>query len=229
VTTITYRRAGGRPPTDDERLRIDADGTYSLVRTVAAEAVGRFGGQLPEGSPDLQALATAVLSAGDLDLRIPPDAPVERISVGERSAVLPTSAEPSAPWGSLVAGLRLLLREGQRQPLAALVLESDGPDHVRLRHAGPEPLDLDLSGLVIRGIVWEGNRVVDRSHWNFDEGVVHAETGWRTELDLAPPLHLTDEHFVVFSADLRIQRDGFPLPVRVTRNCHPDAPVMPIA
>lgn len=225
---ITYHRAGGRPPVDDERLRVDGRGTYTLWRTVAAEAVGSFGGALPTDLADLQRLADRAVAGGELQLQAPPDAAIEHINVGSVSARLPASADPPPPWSELVAALRQLLREGQRQPRAALVLVSDGPGHVRLRHAGSEPLRLDLSELAIRGTVWQGSTSVERLQWNFDGGHVEAGPGWRRDLELAPSVPLSEERFVVFFADFRIEREGYPLPVRVTRNCHVDAPVMPI-
>jgi hypothetical protein len=197
---IEYKRTGGfRPPRDREILTIDEQGVFSMWRSVAAAvfpptAVGRFSGELsPDAAAALKKLAEAAAQAGDLQVLIPPDSAVERVAVSgvalgdDAKASLGIHEEPGGAWGALLERLRQLLADLTAHPQAALKLTADGQTSC-LTHVGDQPLQLDLSGLSVRAVLWTGHQ--NSGDWRYDgpatwENEIVAEPGWSLELPFA--------------------------------------------
>jgi hypothetical protein len=194
---IQYKRTGGsRPPRDRELLTVDDKGEFSLWRSIGAAvfpptAVGRFAGQLNAGDlAALQKLTQAAQKAGDLAVVPLPGSVIERVILGDGvNARLGIHDEPDGPWGALLARLRQLLADLTAHPQAALKLTVTAKgDAARLAHLGDQPLRLDLSGLAIRAVLWEGYK--NLGDWRYSgpaewEGDIVAEPGWSLELPFA--------------------------------------------
>ena len=193
---ISYRRTGGwKPPQDNERLDIQDDGIFTMWRSVGwatnpATPVGRFAGRLSEGElTTLQREASSAAQAGDIQIMITPDAPVEAIQVGGAKAVLGANDQPGGAWGPLVEHLRRLLAELTASPRAAVSVQvSDDGKKARLVHLGDEPLRLDLSTLSVRAVLWEDyDRLGDwsappRAAGDGHLSDVRAGPGWSVDL-----------------------------------------------
>jgi hypothetical protein len=190
---IRYTRSGGRtPPRDREILDIDATGAFTLWRSVGAATnpptpIGRFVGQLDaQLNAEVQSEAQAALDAGDVSQTPRPDSPVETITVDGVKARLGAYDEPAGAWGTLVSRLRQLLGDLAAFPQAALTLEVQ-PDGSRaqLIHQGSEALQLDLSALTVRAVLWESdNKAGD---WRAPKasgspGRLTADPGWTYDL-----------------------------------------------
>lgn len=168
--SVTYFRSGGwQPPRDNETLQIDNGGEFTMWRSIGWAAypptpVGRFKGKLAkEEWTALQSEIAAATSAGDLQVPLLPDSAVEEIELdGDPDgpvveATLGSNARPPGPWLPLVERLRGLLGSLTSHPMAAIALEveKDG-SAARLVHKGDEPIEIDLSDMTVRAIVWEG-------------------------------------------------------------------------
>jgi hypothetical protein len=146
----SYLRAGGLPPADDERLEVEADGTWTLWRTMGGPCVGAFGGRLDAGRRRrLQAAVDAVADAGTPDAAAdtrprrppPPDGVHESFTAGEEQLDLAAGAPAPGAWGPLVRLLRdwsATLAE-PASATTALELGDDDGQPLLLRH-GPDHL-----------------------------------------------------------------------------------------
>lgn len=190
---IRYTRSGGRtPPRDREILDIDATGAFTLWRSVGAATnpptpVGQFAGQLDaQLAAELQRETQAAVNAGDVSLTPRPDSPVETITLDGVKARLGAYDEPAGAWGTLVSRLRQLLGDLTAFPQAALAIEVQ-PDGTRAKliQQGPDALQLDLSALTVRAVLWEGdNKAGD---WRAPKasgstGRLNADPGWTYDL-----------------------------------------------
>jgi hypothetical protein len=161
LPVVTYVRAGGRTaPADRERLAVEADGRFTMQRSVRSPAVGRFAGRLrPVEAGALDAAARAAAAAGPLTATRVPDAAAETVTVDGVTATF-GGGTVSGPWGALAVELRRLLDDLVRAPVAAvaLVVAPDGST-ATLKRLGDEPLTVDLSKLSVTATVFgpDGN------------------------------------------------------------------------
>jgi len=145
---VSFARAGGRPPADDEAVAVREDGSFEAHRTLGGRRIGRFAGTLP--SATLQALrreVAAVAEAASLDIPTPRDGATEVVTIGRKDrARFGSNERPPKPWAALVKRLRDVLRDDVvEDPVAALEAVDLGPAGVGLRHLGTEELGVDLS------------------------------------------------------------------------------------
>jgi hypothetical protein len=192
-----YTVSGGRtPPRDNEKIEIDAQGHFTMWRSVGAasfppSAVGRFTGNL--SAEDFEGLQKHVVAAdlvGSLSITPPPDASIVRINTGKTQASFGFNEEPEGPWGDLAAFFAELLCSLTQQPVAALMVEvSQHGNHAKLVHLGTEPLKLNLASLNVRAVLWHGYN--KQGDWLVPAGSerelseVIAEPGWSMELPFA--------------------------------------------
>jgi hypothetical protein len=184
-----YRKTGGFPPPDNEVLDIEPDGSFRLWRTNARASrpptpVGRFAGRVPGPElGELQAAAAACRPIEPPTASLIPDAAVESITVGERQYRGSDGEDIPGPWGDLVSQLRRLLVSLTDQPAAAVALGRLDAT-TQLRHLGSEPLELDLSGAVVRGVSWDADGGI-REEWQYPvDGprMANAAPGWTFDL-----------------------------------------------
>ncbi len=168
---VNYGRTGGRrPPPDNEGLRIDDDGRFTMWRSIGP-AIGRFAGRLE--SSELSKIHKEVqqaAAAGDLTKEPARDGSVEGIDIPGAHATLGSNDGAEGPWGVLITHLRQLLGELIKMPQAAVGLEvkPDGKS-AQLVHLGKEPLAIDLSNLSVRAVLW-GPGYRKLGDWSSDEG-----------------------------------------------------------
>lgn len=161
--TLKYSRRGGhKPPRDMEELEIEADGTFSLWRSVGwatqpPSPVGRFKGQLDPGlNTIIEQEINQARQAGKVEIPLLPDSPVETVNLEGAQLKLGIHDTPAGSWGALITHLRSLLGELTIFPQAAIALEitSDG-QKARLVHQGTQPLQLNLQNLSVRAVLWQ--------------------------------------------------------------------------
>jgi hypothetical protein len=191
---IRYTRSGGRtPPRDREILELNADGKFSMWRSVGSAThpptpIGRFAGQLDgQDQTQVQQAAAKAAKAGNLKLTPPPGAATETIAVGEAQARLGANDKAEGDWSGLIEQLRRLLGDLTASPQAAIGLEvREGGQAARLVHRGSAELQLDLSGLTVRAVLWEGyNKNGDWRAKELPAGAaskVKAGPGWSFDL-----------------------------------------------
>jgi hypothetical protein len=190
-SAITYRVDGGRRPSPaHERLVVEADGTFTMWRSLAtlttpASPGGRFGGRLTDGvAGRLRDAAAAATAAGDLDAGATPDGAVQQVSLDGATGRAGMHAEVGGPWGDLLGGLQEQLSALAGQPVAAVAVsvEADA-SAARLRLLGSEPLRLDLGNADVRVVLWhQGTKTGDWRSAPLGAGTVEAESGWSYEL-----------------------------------------------
>jgi hypothetical protein len=154
------RRLGGRvPPADNEHLDVAKDGGFTMWRSTNTGVAGRFAGRLD--GDELAALvedARAAAAAGDLDVQPFPDDALERVELDGARAEMGGASQVGGAWAPLVARLHRLLDELTDQPLAAVALQVErGGRGAALVHRGSRPLNLDLSRLASRAVLWGPN------------------------------------------------------------------------
>jgi hypothetical protein len=193
---IRLHRVGGRPPVDDELVEIADDGSVSVRRTISRAAapqgpVGRFRDHLDgEAAKRIREEATVAAAAGNVDLPVPAGAARDDVEVPGGRAVGPAGAALPVGWMDLATSLRALLTSVLGHPAAALEATVDKSAVLELRHLGSDPVDLDLSGLVVRVSTWRDDRMIDavESRPAGPRAIVAAR-GWRQsiEVQLATP------------------------------------------
>jgi hypothetical protein len=155
----TYSRTGGRGlPPEAESLAVNDDGALDLRRSSGTPAVGRFDGRLSSDEADrLRELAAAAAAAGSIDAPMVPDSSLVTVGAGGATARFGDGAPPSGQWAALAEVLAGWLDRRLDEPVAAvaLVLADDGRS-ARLEHRGSRPAAVDLSGLVVRAVLWKG-------------------------------------------------------------------------
>lgn len=177
---VRYYRIGGRGvPGDGETFELDDDGTLTAWRTVAAGAVGRFGGKVdPDTLAVTSALANAAAAGSSPSVPQPVDRPSELVELpsatahtahlGLRESLVAgevagevvrdgtgTGNDASTdPWAALAHHCRRLLDAAVEYPVAAIALESvAGSAKARLVQRGDEPVTLDLTSLRPRAVL----------------------------------------------------------------------------
>jgi hypothetical protein len=205
--TIRYTRSGGRtPPRDREVLEIGDDGAFTLWRSVGSATdpptpVGSFAGKLEaRDRTAITKLADAARQAGDLNIRPKPDSSTETISLDGATARLGALDQPEEPWGPLITRLRELLGELTSKPRAALALEVT-PDGTaaRLVQQGSDSLELDLTKLTVRAVLWK--EYDKRGDWHAKDvsnpGRITADPGWSLDLPFDHGFHIGSGEEVV--------------------------------
>jgi hypothetical protein len=189
-------------------LEINPDGTFSMWRSVGNATqppapIGRFAGQLePQIQAELQQAAAKAVEAGNFKLTPPPGAATETITLDQVQARLGANDEPEGAWAGLIEQLRRLLGDLTASPQAAISLELlDGGRAARLTHHGPDALQLDLSGLTVRAVLWEGyNKAGDWRANELPAGAtdnITAGPGWSFDLPLAHGFNIAPSQEVV--------------------------------
>jgi hypothetical protein len=192
--SISYSRTGGfRPPRDREILEIQDTGEFTMWRSIGwatdpPSPIGRFSGEIDEAlNARLHEEAAAAAKAGNLQMKLSPDSPVETIQIGEAKATVGANDEAEGPWGDVVRRLRKLLSDLTRHPQAAIALEvSKDGQTARLVHHGKEPLRLDLTAMTVRAVLWEeydkpGDWRSPSRH-SGDMANIEAGVGWSLDL-----------------------------------------------
>lgn len=146
TSLLSYERSGGLRPADDERLVVEGDGAYAVVRTVGGQRVGRFAGTLD--AAQLTGLRVAV-SAVDADLSMPADLDGARESyvVAGGTANVGDHARPEGAWGDVVALVRPLLDTLSAVGHQAGLMVKANPGAVQLLAVGDEPFEVDTGGI----------------------------------------------------------------------------------
>jgi hypothetical protein len=165
---ISYAWSGGSGPVRlDEHVRIAADGSVRLWRTVCGERVGKFVRSLDGATVDeIMGLAAAAASAELVGGNFHPGQAEETVSVrlddvrddddveddvededggdddGRVSVTVADGDKPGGPWGELLARCRAFLDPAAADPVAAIAISGDA-SHIELRHLGTEQLELD--------------------------------------------------------------------------------------
>lgn len=153
---VSFARVGGRvPPPDNDGVQIDDDGHFSMWRSIAP-VIGRFAGTLTDTElSGLQAEAKAAASAGDFTKPPYPEGAVDLIDLDGAHASLGSNDAAEGAWVPLLGRLRRLLDELIDEPRAAIALRvSDDGRSARLEHLGDTAIDLDLSRLSVRAVLW---------------------------------------------------------------------------
>jgi hypothetical protein len=157
---VSYRRSGGRPPPDDERLDIRPDGSFEARRTVGLAMAGGFAGALEAAT--LRTLTDTVAAvAGEADLVIPTrrEGATEVIEAGGHQATLGSGERPAGAWGDLVGQLRsLIVKPVIASPRAAVELQATVTE-AALVHVGSEPIDVDFSLIEIHVVELDRERI----------------------------------------------------------------------
>jgi hypothetical protein len=215
MTLVSYERSGGNQPADDERLTLDADGSFTLTRTVDGTKVGRFAGRLDRPTVDeLSAAAEAAAAAGDLDE--PPTmhgSAIEIIRTAASSASFPAESTPDGAWGALAKLMRRLLADAPAQPVAAVRLTvSADADAVVLEALGTEPVHLGLASATVDLTLFGADQTWIASH-HVDIGGdddQKVSPGWRLDVPVEHDLELTTDRTVQVTVELDLADDvGF--------------------
>lgn len=206
--TINYHRTGGfPPPTDHEYLKIQADGSFVMWRSMGKATfpptpVGRFSGKLsPQDNLKLQKIAQETIKEGGIILTLSPDSALERIQVDGTESIMGIHSMPDGKWGELMQHIRPLLSQLTKYPEAAVGVElTDQGSGAKLVRYGSGILHIDLSHLFLRAVLWENMEPIDS--W---EKLVHdfgnmtnllTEQNWTIGLPFEHGFTLQKEHHV---------------------------------
>lgn len=214
MRALRFRRNSDSSPPEHESLEIDDDGSFTMWRSTG-EAVGRFGGVIP----DIDATSADVLRA--LDERMPEtdplpmDASLERVEVDDLTFAVGAHVRPEGPWGDLVRRCRELMADLRSQPLAALVVDVDDPSSPRLVHQGPESLRLELIQPAAEASVWRDGEHASSARGYADViASVASGPGWRLDIPI-PNLDARAGDTVVVQVGLDAYDGELPIPVEV--------------
>jgi hypothetical protein len=202
-------------------VEVDDDGQARSWQT-SGGSVGRFArALLPDERTALKRAITtakkAVAEGGQpnaADRVWKPDGSTEHLSADGLPALeLDPHEDPPKGIGSLVRVLRTLMGSLVDSPVAAIALEVDGtPLRARLRHVGPEAIDVRLGTLSVEAHLFdEDSAIVDSAALSVDGPTQAAEVGDRWSLDLGDDLGIaapTKGQFLVVSVELELDADG---------------------
>jgi hypothetical protein len=185
VSLVAFHRLGGYPPPEREMLEVELDGAFRLWRSIAP-AVGRFAGQVAEPAEFQRLVEAAAADAPPAGGSVTPDAPIETVVVGDASLRLEAGVAIEGPWGELLDACRRLADDGLRQPIAAIGIELEPPDTVRLVHRGREPLPIELGTAEVQLNLWRDGAPVAIGSTR-PKGVDHVEAGPGWSIEIAVP------------------------------------------
>jgi hypothetical protein len=202
---VSFRRSGGREPSDDERLDVWPDGRFEARRTVGGRRIGRFAGELDEADlADLEGKAAAAAGAGDVNVATPMDGATVSVIVAGAELRAGSNEPLDGPWGDLVGGVKSLL-DGPvlGAPVAGLELDATASQAV-LRHIGDAPLEVDTASVAVRAVRldaqgavlgrWQGTAApaqVEDAPRTAAATWVTADAGWELDLPFRHGLELT--------------------------------------
>ena len=155
----TYNRNGGLGvPPEAESIAVADDGVLDVRRTSGTPAVGWFDGRLSEEeTAHLRALADAAAAAGSVSAQLLPDSSLVTVEAGGAVARYGDGAPPPGPWAELGNALADLLDRRLGDPVAAIELVlGEEARSARLEHRGLAAVAVDLSGLAVRAVLWQG-------------------------------------------------------------------------
>lgn len=219
MTLVEFKRLADAPPPERELLAVDDEGRAVAWRSTGT-AVGRFSGAVRE----LDALQAAVASAGRADPPVAgdlrPDASVEVVTTGGRTARVAARRPVEGAWSPLVEACRSELDAITGSPLAAVagtVLPWGG---LRLEHRGADPLPLELGSLAATFKLWREGRLaasapIPEGGAPGDLGSVEAGPGWAVELR-PDGLDLAGGGILAVEATFVADDGGVYVPVRIT-------------
>jgi hypothetical protein len=147
MSLVQYQRSGGRSPANAERLDIEEDGAFRLLRAVSAGRAGSFAGTLPPQT--LTALKKRIAEASGTPLKLERSQPsqvVERVVIAEASSSFSRDQKLPPKFAAVVRQLRELCESLLERPSNAieLSLEGDGSGG-KLSKLGPGSLNIDFS------------------------------------------------------------------------------------
>jgi hypothetical protein len=143
-----------------------------------------------------------------------PEGSTEQLSADGLPALeLDPHEDPPKGFGSLLRVLRTLLGDLVDSPVAAIALEVDGtPPRARLRHVGPEAVDVRLGSLSVEAHLFdEGDAIVDSAALRVDGPAQAAEVGSGWSFGLSDNLGIaapTKGQFLVVSVELELDANG---------------------
>jgi hypothetical protein len=212
---IVFRRLNDAPPPERELLTVADDGRADVWRS-SGPAVGRFAGDVP-GVEALRAAVTAVEGAEPpATPGLPPDASVETVEAGGRTAQVEAGLPLPGPWGALVGICRSLLDALVESPVAAIAAELAPDGGLRLEHRGSEAMTLELGSLRAEVVRWRDGREAGRAAVEGPGGGrVEAGPGWSLALP-APALDLAGGGRLVATVSLVADDRGIETPVTIT-------------
>lgn len=235
---LTFERHGGRPPRDDEVLRLAEDGSFTVHRTIGGPCIGSFKGRLAASTlARIRKAAEGLGNAEDHEVPTPQHGATETLTVAGRTLRTGSNETPPKPWRSLLKAVRSLLEsEVVAAPAAAVQLEADAGT-ARLVHAGDEPIEVDLGTLQVRvvhrtadegiggrwngrpaeGLVDNGERLVATPAW------ATARSGWTAALPFDHGFRLGPGEWLQVWVDLAIRADGVRRAGQLYRPVIPDA------
>jgi hypothetical protein len=214
----TYSRTGGMGvPPEAESIAIGDDGAIDLRRTSGTPAVGRFGGRLSADEvARLRSLAEAAAVTGSVNVTTIPDASLVVVSAGEATARYGDGAPPPGPWAELGNELADLLDRRLDDPVAAIELVIVEDERTaRLEHRGSEAVAVDLSGLAVRAVLWQGYYEL-AAEWTSSlapgaDARTTAEQGWSVDVPFEHGFELGPGRTLHASAMFGLGVDGGPV------------------
>jgi hypothetical protein len=211
---VRYSRVGGRvPPPDNEGLRIDDDGSFSMWRSIAP-AIGRFAGKLePSEVNSIKSEVKNAAAAGDFSKPPSPDGSVDLVDIDGGHASLGSNDYAEGAWATLLDHLRQLLDDLMAKPRAAIGIDVDRDGRkARLVHLGDKPIAIDLSGLSVRAVLW-GRGYRKLGDWSSSSKVagsspVEAGQSWNVALPLDHDFKLGKDRVLHVYATFAVTEDG---------------------
>lgn len=218
LVAYTRRGGGGRPPAN-EKLEIDDDGSFRMLRSVAPGRAGHFAGVLDGPVFDEVRTLVGAADAGDLPTaRAPEGADAEFVGCGGVNAAFHPQWKPTGSWAPLVRRLRTLGDELLSMPsaaVAATALRDGGGLRLALEVVGPAPVAIGLHDGEVEVLDGGDRRVVPlasgeppRRSIRDDPAQFRLTAGWRLDLDLVDGVPLADASTAVVVVRCPLEWDG---------------------
>jgi hypothetical protein len=212
---LSFERAGGRPPRDDEALAVSEDGRFTARRTIGGRSIGAFEGTVPAAAMRrLRAAVDALAGPKEVEVPTPGHGATEVLAVAGRTLETGSNETPPKPWRPLMELVRKLLQDAVvDQPRAAVRLVA-GPKAARLEHGGDTPIDVDLGTLEVRVVLMGADDAV-RDRWSArlqpsGSGAAWATAGpgWSTDLPFDHGLGLAGGSWLQVWVDVAVREAG---------------------